>query len=60
MATEPNDRINDGLTKREHIAIEIMRSMLSTHQSPLYNIAITASQAVELADALITELNKER
>ena len=46
-----------GLTKREYFAALAMQGYCA---HPLVDVRITASWAVQQADALIAELNKER
>lgn len=54
--TKPNDVLPNGLTKREHVAVEAMKSILSrgssSTTSPLW--------AIEATDILIRELNKPK
>lgn len=47
-----------GLTKREFFAGKALEGMIAGSQGIQITTAQFASQAVELADALITELNK--
>lgn len=57
MTTNPNDKIkspNDGLTKREHFAIEILKSFMVREVVPMN----AAGQAVAYADQLIKKLNE--
>ena len=47
-----------GLTIRAHFAALAMQGMLSYNDSPIGRGSLFARNAVEYADALITELNK--
>ena len=51
-------RDNDGLTKREYFAALAMQGLLAgaDYQAPLYELCC---QSVDVADALINELNKQ-
>lgn len=49
-----HERVNSGLTKREYFAAIAMQG-LSAH----YGLVKNPHEAIELADALIAELNKD-
>lgn len=66
---QENQRIDGGLTKREHFALEILKSIVSSddHQN-VYNFKRgprdgqseqAVAGAVHLADLLVDQLNKE-
>lgn len=63
MKTEPNDTIcqaiGEGLTKREHFAGLAMQGYCAYQHAPHCDAVNVAEYAVQLADALIAELNKE-
>jgi len=70
MKTEANDPIYpntkydrynypEGLTKREYFAAMAMQGLLADTKDIIYPITQVAKDAVNYADALIDELNKD-
>ena len=67
MKTEPNDLaypsenppVFSGLSKREAFAMAAMQGLLSNPEDTDTSCESTAECAVEMADVLIAELNKE-
>ncbi|WP_454974085.1 hypothetical protein [Capnocytophaga gingivalis] len=58
MEKHPSDIVHClGITKREHIAIEVARAMLSKGNESIY---IIAGKAVLFADALLEKLEKQQ
>jgi hypothetical protein len=65
MKTLPNDNafcaenVSEGLTKREYFAAFAMQALIAASQSQIHNPSEGCELAVQWADTLIFELNKD-
>lgn len=63
MKTEPNDTVHqaigEGLTKREHMAIEFLKALMSNGHHG-YDGKQMTTLAIQAADLLIKQLNAEQ
>ena len=55
-----NNELIDGLTKREYFAAMVMQSIIQNKDGLDIKIERIAESAVDMADALIEELNKTK